>query len=167
MPVITTLEPGKVTSISGQAQLRLPDGSTRVLRVGDDIKLGDVILTQQDGIVEIQRDAVAKAEPKPDNEIDRVIQALESSDPQAVPAAGVAAVGGAAAPALRVERIVETVEAGASTRAALMERAAPVEFGTGSIAQGEAPGSPGRSNAPAVLGSADVTLDETDTALTT
>ncbi|WP_295641014.1 Ig-like domain-containing protein, partial [uncultured Methylibium sp.] len=125
MPVIASVSVGKVTAIWGNALVRLPDGSTRVLKLGDIVRKGEVILTRQDSIVEIRNDdgqvwntAEGQLIPETDApvrqattpvpaEIDRVIQALNQDDPEAATAAGAPQGGGEAAPALRVDRIAE------------------------------------------------------------
>lgn len=130
MPIVATVELGKVTAVWGNARIRLADGSTRELKVGDTVHKGDLILTAQNSIVEIRNDhgqtwttaadgqaqadlpAAAIAAPE---DIDRVIQALEEGDPDAATAAGGPASGGEASPALRVGRIVEGVGSGSLT----------------------------------------------------
>lgn len=124
MPIVATVQLGKVTAVWGLARIRLPDGSTRQIQVGDIVHKGDLILTAQNSIVEIKNDgseatfavadgqlietpAVAQAGGPED--IDRVIQALNEGDPDAATAAGGPASGGEASPALRVGRISESV----------------------------------------------------------
>ena len=132
MPVISTVILGKVTSIWGSAHLKLASGRTRVLAVGDTVRPHDVILTGQDGIVEIRDEhglaklsgqgqwiaetptgARAKLALAADETIDRVIAQLEQGDPAAATAAGATAgSGGEVAPALRVDRVAESIGAG-------------------------------------------------------
>lgn len=131
MPIVATVQLGKVTAVWGNARIRLADGSTRELKIGDLVNKGDLILTAQDSIVEIRNDrgqtwstaadgqlptdlpaGTAAAVP---GDIDRVIQALEEGDPDAATAAGGPASGGEASPALRVGRIVEGVGSGSLT----------------------------------------------------
>jgi hypothetical protein len=131
VPIVATVQLGKVTAVWGNARIRLADGSTRELKIGDLVNKGDLILTAQDSIVEIRNDrgqtwstaadgqlptdlapGTAAAVPE---DIDRVIQALEEGDPDAATAAGGPASGGEASPALRVGRIVEGVGSGSLT----------------------------------------------------
>jgi hypothetical protein len=145
VPVIATVEPGKVTGIWGQASLRLPDGSSRTLRIGDVVHKGDLIITTQNGIVEIQNDqgVIVAAdgqmipETRPvakvaaEESIDRVIQAVEAGDPEAATAAGAANSGGEAESALRVGRISEGVGAGSLVASASSDGSEQVpEFAT-------------------------------------
>ncbi|WP_217427456.1 Calx-beta domain-containing protein, partial [Sphaerotilus uruguayifluvii] len=50
------LPEGKVVGIWGEAIIRLPDGEVRELRIGDMVKKGYVIMTSQDGIVQLEVD---------------------------------------------------------------------------------------------------------------
>ena len=45
---------GKVVGVWGDAHIRHHDGDVRPLRVGDVVRKGDVVLTSQDGIVQIE-----------------------------------------------------------------------------------------------------------------
>lgn len=56
MPIVATVQLGKVTAVWGNARIRLADGSTRELKIGDLVNKGDLILTAQDSIVEIRND---------------------------------------------------------------------------------------------------------------
>ncbi|MDP4300261.1 tandem-95 repeat protein [Leptothrix discophora] len=47
------LPAGVVLGITGEVVIRTPDGTLRQLKVGDEIRKGDMILTSQDGIVEM------------------------------------------------------------------------------------------------------------------
>ncbi|WP_428423956.1 tandem-95 repeat protein [Methylibium sp.] len=148
MPVVATVQLGKVTAVWGTALVRLPDGSTRPLQVGDVVHKGDVILTAQSSIVEIQNGdgqtwstaadgpsieapvgapgAVVAGAPE---DIDRVIQALNDGNPDAATAAGATASGGEASPALRVGRISEAVGSGSlAVDAPSSARATPPPF---------------------------------------
>ena len=128
MPIVATVQLGKVTAVWGIARVRLPDGSTRELKIGDFVRKGDLILTAQDSIVEIRNDGgqvwstaadgssttapTGAAVISAPEDIDQVIQALEQGDPGAATAAGGPASGGEASPALRVGRIAEGVGSG-------------------------------------------------------
>ena len=73
MPVITKSHDTVVVDLQGQAFIRRADGQLHPLKLGDKVMRGDLILTSQDGIVEL-------ADPKPED--------LLAMDP---PAAGKAA----------------------------------------------------------------------------
>ncbi|WP_418127723.1 Calx-beta domain-containing protein [Variovorax sp. KK3] len=108
---------GKVAGIWGEAVLRGPDGQERQLKVGDVINKGDVVLTSQNGIVQIEGSrrfadplpqVVAKPnEPEPAKK-SPVVEAPLSDD--------------TLLPGIRVERISEVTKAGAG----LAELASPV-----------------------------------------
>ena len=127
MPTLAHAPQGKVTALWGTAFVRTPNGKMRLLKLGDVVNKGDVILTSQDGIVQITGDdgepvsprlalmqqpdgAPPKAAAVPD-EIEQVIQALNSNDPSVAPAAGVTGGGdaGEMSPGLRVDRVIEVV----------------------------------------------------------
>lgn len=109
MPTIQS-NSGTVTGVRGTAMRRGPDGKMHPLKVGDLVTTGDVILTSQDGIVQIDSppDSTRTAKPAQGDEIDRVITGLNEGDSQAATAAGL--TGGADGnlqEGLRVERISE------------------------------------------------------------
>ena len=121
MPTIVQTFHGKVTGLWGTAHMRGTDGKMHLLKLGDVVQKGDVILTTQNGIVQLDADAtgplpasVAKATAgnagAPD-EIDRVIAALNDPTAQDAPAAGLSGGDGAGdlAPGLRVDRVSEGV----------------------------------------------------------
>jgi VCBS repeat-containing protein len=118
MPTIAQSGPGIVTALWGKALIRGADGKMRVLKVGDAVQPGDLILTTQDGIVQIHPvddpRAIAAAKPAAGgDEIDRVIAGLNEGDAQVAPAAGVAGGGdGSLDAGLRVERIAEGLTPG-------------------------------------------------------
>ena len=56
MPTLLQTSHGKVTGIWGSALLRGADGQMRALKIGDEVHRGDVILTTQDGIVQLTLD---------------------------------------------------------------------------------------------------------------
>ena len=91
MPTMIQTISGKVTGLWGKAMIQGPDGKMRRLQIGDLVVKGDVILTSQDGIVQLNPDAVVASRPKDDIDIE--------------PAAG--APGGGLLPGLRVDRITE------------------------------------------------------------
>uniref|UniRef100_UPI0037BF073E Ig-like domain-containing protein n=1 Tax=Ideonella sp. TaxID=1929293 RepID=UPI0037BF073E len=97
---------GKVVGVWGGALLRTADGEMRPLKTGDVIKKGDVVLTTQDGIVQIEGAKTTNSAL-----IDRVIADLGTPKPEEPPAAGIQGPGGADnfLPGLRVDRVVEAV----------------------------------------------------------
>ncbi|MDP3822335.1 MAG: VCBS domain-containing protein, partial [Burkholderiales bacterium] len=111
MPTIQS-NSGTVTGLRGTALRRGPDGKMHPLKIGDLVITGDVILTSQDGIVEIDSppDATRTAKPAQGSEIDRVITGLNEGDSQAAPAAGLSGGGdGNLQEGLRVERVSESL----------------------------------------------------------
>ena len=93
MPTIVQTVSGKVTGLWGTAQVRSADGKMRPLKLGDIVRKGDVILTAQDGLVQLTPDADTAAAPatkaaEAGAEIDRVITQLNQNDPKAATAAG-------------------------------------------------------------------------------
>ncbi len=130
MPTIVLTAHGKVTGLWGSAIIKGADGHAHPLKPGDIVRRGDVILTSQDGIVELTSDGNAlpivaaptaeaatgilpadtppKAEAR--NEVDRVIEKLAQDDADAATAAGLAGGdGGEFLPGLRVDRITESL----------------------------------------------------------
>ncbi|MEP6872967.1 MAG: tandem-95 repeat protein [Burkholderiales bacterium] len=111
---------GRVTGIWGVARIRGADGKMHLLKLGDMVHKGDVILTTQNGIVQFSPEdsntahsAMTHLKPgaQSEGDLDRVISALNESDPQAATAAGVSGGDGAGdlLPGLRVDRIAESV----------------------------------------------------------
>lgn len=112
MPILS-MSAGRVTAIWGAAFYIHADGSLHPVRVGDELIGGQQVLTDQNGIVEIEPKALS---PK----ILQLIQAMADADhglksPDAsllevAPAAGLDGGGsGSLQPATRVERVVEGV----------------------------------------------------------
>jgi VCBS repeat-containing protein len=115
MPTIVQTTQGVVTGLWGSALIRSADGRMRALRMGDAVRKGDVILTTQDGIVQLTPDEPAnvRSAAKPADDIDRVITGLNQNQPIEAPAAGLAGGdGGGLEPGLRVDRINESVNGG-------------------------------------------------------
>ena len=101
---------GKVVGVWGDAYIRHPDGTVTPLHVGDVVKKGEVVLTAQDGIVQLEghpTTAFAGADP----EVERVISQVGNGDADVVPAAGPNAGGAAGSleEGLRVDRDAESV----------------------------------------------------------
>ena len=110
MPILAQTHAGKVVALWGKALIRGTDGNMRVLKLGDMVQRGDVILTTQDGIVELSpQDGPRMAAVPPADDVDRVIASLENNDPTAATAATAGGDGGEMGPGLRVDRVVETV----------------------------------------------------------
>jgi VCBS repeat-containing protein len=114
MPTIVQTERGVVTGLWGTAMIRGVDGQMRLLKLGDVVVKGDVILTTQNGIVQLSPEdsGTAKALNPPNgaDEIERVITAIEQNDPRTATAAGLGAGGeGSLQEGLRVGRIAEGV----------------------------------------------------------
>ena len=100
MPTIVKLVEGKVTALWGQALIRGLDGKMHPLQVGDLVHRGDVILTTQNGIVQIADDEgeTRVATRLPADDLETAIKAINDGDAQAAPAAiGGGADGGAPA----------------------------------------------------------------------
>jgi surface adhesion protein len=171
MPTIVQTVNGKVTGLWGSALRRMPNGKLVPLKMGDEVHKGDVILTTQDGLVQLTPlpDApglAAKPTPPTDDEIDRVIAELNEPDSQTAPAAGLTgADGGGLQPGLRVGRIAEDVTPVSLAQTAGVEPAGTVPtFTTATAPENQAAATPGTPNdrptaTPAtVSGNEDATL---------
>ncbi|MGR6775926.1 Calx-beta domain-containing protein [Sphaerotilus sulfidivorans] len=91
------LPEGKVVGIWGEAIVRMPDGEVRELKIGDMVRKGHVILTSQNGIVQLEVDGSRYAR----------LPAREMLD---APAAGVSGgEDGSLSDSLRIARIAEVV----------------------------------------------------------
>ena len=87
MPTLAKTAIGTVTALWGVAMIKQPDGTLRPLKVGDAIRQGDVILTDQEGIVQINTLDGTTRVARANTPLDRVIEAVESG--QEAPGAGV------------------------------------------------------------------------------
>jgi hypothetical protein len=93
MPTIVQTFQGKVTGLWGTATRRGVDGKMHMLQLGDIVHKGDVILTSQNGIVQLTNDdsapvhTAAKAPPADQPDIDRVIADLNDPNSRAATAA--------------------------------------------------------------------------------
>ncbi|HTP74757.1 MAG TPA: immunoglobulin-like domain-containing protein, partial [Burkholderiaceae bacterium] len=125
--MLSKTEAGMVIAIWGQAWVRGADGFFRVLKLGDALQKGTVLLTAQDAIVQIgaegdrtEPDAVAAAATKRASgptDADQAIEAINKGKADAAPAAGIGGGGdGDLTPGLRVERISEVAPTGALAR---------------------------------------------------
>ena len=126
MPTLAHSGSGKVTALWGTALIRGADGKMRLLKVGDTVRQGDVILTTQDGIVQIDtadgtRALATGTREAPVDEIDRVITGLNQGDADVAPR-----------PAWRVAATATSKKACASTASARASTAAaPAAQATG------------------------------------
>jgi hypothetical protein len=113
MPTLLETPLGHVTAIWGSALIRGEDGRMHALKVGDPVHAGDVILTSQNGIVEMtdERGGSRLASLLPPAEANQVIAALDKGEPDAAPSAGLAGGDGSLQPGLRVDRIAESITA--------------------------------------------------------
>ncbi len=91
------LPAGIVLGITGEVVIRTPDGTLRQLKVGDEIRKGDMILTSQDGIVEMNAEGSRLARSPMGNDL--------LIDP---PSAGIGDPG-SLGPGLRVGRLNESL----------------------------------------------------------
>lgn len=104
---------GTVSAVWGNAFIVLPEGSLKPVRVGDKVKGGERVLTDEDGIIEISpakgQSILVKATTAPDV-VNKAIAGIESQDPEQAPAAGLTGgADGGVQPGLRVDRVVESV----------------------------------------------------------
>jgi len=114
MPILAKSPSGTVTGLWGSAYVRLPSGKLKALKVGDQVKSGEQIVTTQDGIVQITNPKGKVAEVKPvapaGNDVDRAIAAIENDELDAATAAGLrGGADGGLQPGLRVDRVREDV----------------------------------------------------------
>jgi len=100
--------------------VRLPSGKLKPVKVGDEIKKGEEIVTDKNGGLEITpaKGKPVKVEPQKDkpvlaegNDLDQTLAAIERGDEEAAAAAGLAGGegGGGLRPGLRVDRVQEDV----------------------------------------------------------
>ena len=94
---------GKVVAVWGEALIRHEDGTITPLQAGDVVKPGDMVLTSQDGIVQIEGSPALANLPS----LDRVIGEINQGNAEVAPAAG--AGDGTLQPGIRVDRVVEDV----------------------------------------------------------
>ena len=100
------LPEGTVVGVWGKAIIRPPGGGQRPLVPGDEVHKGDMILTSQNGIVEIRHEGSRLARLPAGESLENILVAVNTGD--APPGAG-AASGGSLQPGLRVDRLVEIV----------------------------------------------------------
>src|SRR6266850_7279022 len=74
MPTIVQTASGRVSGLWGSALIRGADGKMHALKMGDVVHRGDVILTTQNGIVQLTPEETITAKTAPaGDDIDRVI----------------------------------------------------------------------------------------------
>src|SRR5471032_3106239 len=100
---------GKVVGVWGDAHIRMLDGEVRPLHVGDVVKKGEVVLTAQDGIVQIEASHHAQLATA-DEGVERIISQVNRGDADVAPAAVPNSVGanGSLEEGLRVGRDAES-----------------------------------------------------------
>ncbi len=91
------LPAGIVLGITGEVVIRTPDGTLRQLKVGDEIRKGDMILTSQDGIVEMNAEGSRLARSPMGNDLLLEPPSAGPGDP------------GSLSPGLRIGRLNEGV----------------------------------------------------------
>ncbi|HEY6354801.1 MAG TPA: Ig-like domain-containing protein, partial [Burkholderiaceae bacterium] len=130
MPMLSKTEVGMVIAIWGQAWVRGADGLFRVLKLGDNLQKGAMVLTAQEAIVQIAADdtsTITAAITPPKTDADLAIEGINKGSAETAPAAGLGGGGGGALePGLRVDRITEEVPAATPFRSAVSVDA-PVE----------------------------------------
>ena len=101
---------GKVVGVWGDARIRLEDGEIRPLKVGDIVKKGEVVLTGQDGIVQLEPSHETPNQVASDD-VERAISQVAQGDAETAPAAGPNSGGaaGSLGEGLRVGRDYESV----------------------------------------------------------
>ena len=162
--IVYTLQ-GTVSALWGSARLRTRDGHTRELHLGDIVNKGDVILTSQDGIVQLSEVQVpVDAVRTPPADIDTVIASLNQPQAREAPAAGVTGGdGGSFLPGLRLDRIAEATTP-ASMRLADEPAAAvetpPIVAGSTLAAGAAGPATPAPVEAHVTLGSSAASVAE-------
>ena len=161
MPIISQTIQSKVTGMWGSALIKGANGKMRVLKVGDEVVKGDIILTTQKGIVRLS-DARETAAVNPD--ADRPVAAVNAGEIDINPAAGLlGGDGGGFEPGLRVDRVVEGVSAAGLLVSAANEtlpfnfgRSSPLNAGNGGAV--DSPFSASSSNISAIEEGAPVNL---------
>ncbi|MBP7914831.1 MAG: tandem-95 repeat protein, partial [Vitreoscilla sp.] len=96
---------GKVVGTWGDVMVRDAEGHVRSLNAGDVVEKGDVVLTGQNGIVQIESERTTAAP----SELERVIAEVAAGTPETAPAAGAQGGDGSMQPGLRVDRVAEDV----------------------------------------------------------
>ena len=102
---------GKVVGVWGDAHIRHLDGTVTPLHVGDVVKKGEVVLTAQDGIVQLEASHANTQLATAGDDVERVIAQVGQGDADMAPAAGPNGGGAAGSleEGLRVGRDAESV----------------------------------------------------------
>ena len=94
---------GVVVGLWGAAILRQDDGGAHPLKLGDVVLKGDVLLTQQNGIVEISLGTQIATNARPsvtgDPDLDRIVAQLDVGEIDISPGAGLSGSDGSLQPA--------------------------------------------------------------------
>ena len=147
MPTLLQTTHGRVTALWGSALIRGAGGKMHALKVGDIVNRGDVILTTQDGIVELAPERGTGVATTSPNDVDRVITGLNESNPSDAPAAVLGGDGaGDLTPGLRVDRVVESINSAA------LAQSSPALNGPIAAAFNNNLGAPENLNPPAAPG---------------
>ncbi len=104
------LPTGKVIEVWGDAVMRTPEGEVHPLRAGDEIRKGDVILTSQNGIVQMEVEGSRSARLPFGSDLQGPLAQVNATDQFDAPAAGVGDLG-SLSDGLRVDRVSEQVTA--------------------------------------------------------
>ncbi|MEY2688204.1 MAG: hypothetical protein RL375_2402, partial [Pseudomonadota bacterium] len=102
------LPTGKVIEVWGEAVMRTPEGDVRPLRPGDEVRKGDVILTSQNGIVQMEIDGSRSARLPFGSDLQGPLAQVNATDQFEAPGAGPGDPG-SLSDGLRVARIDELV----------------------------------------------------------
>src|SRR5471030_222836 len=76
---------GKVVGVWGDAHIRLLNGDVVPLHVGDVVHKGEVVLTAQDGIIQIEASRTLLADGTAGDAVERLISQLNQGDADVVP----------------------------------------------------------------------------------
>ncbi|MET3605755.1 catabolite regulation protein CreA, partial [Sphaerotilus sulfidivorans] len=110
--VPSRLPAGIVVGLWGDAVMRQDDGGARTLQLGDVVTKGDVLLTAQNGVVEISLGGTAvatNARPGKGDGLDQLIASLDNGEIDIAPGAGLGGSEGSLQPGVVVDRIIEVV----------------------------------------------------------
>lgn len=74
------LPEGTVTGVWGRAIIRPPGGDPRPLQIGDEVRKGDMILTSQNGIVQIRHEGTRLARFPEGESLENLLVAVNAGD---------------------------------------------------------------------------------------
>jgi hypothetical protein len=104
---------GVVVGLWGDAVMREDHGVGRPLKLGDVVLKGDVLLTQQNGIIEISLGTEVASNAHPsltgDPDLDRIVAQLDNGELDISPGAGLSGSDGSLQPGIVVDRVIEIV----------------------------------------------------------